>query len=1198
MATLTGNKIKDSYLGLLKSIDNAPFSPRASGTFVQISDGGGNALPLYLSITSIRFYNAYTFPSADGTISGQVLSTDANGTLSWITSSDNQTLEEVLTQGNTTTIAISSSADITTTAQFNGDINGALLQKVKAAEVLSKGDVVYISGGTGDNPQVSKAKADSSTTMPALGIMKEPLALNAEGECITSGELTGVDLTGIATGAELFVSSTTAGELVTTAPTGEANLIQKIGKVIKGGSGGALTVLGAFRTNAVPNLNSAKIFLGNATNQSVSATISGDATISNTGVIALATVPVTKGGTGATTLTGILLGNATSAISGITSGLGSDGHVLTADGNGGYAFEVASGDVSISGTPTTNQVAIWTDGSTIKGMSALEISTDGTITLSQPNSDDPIVVTNSYNIGGGNIANVTGNYNTGFGKENLNVLTSGYFNTALGYRALKSVTTAVSNVAIGHQSLEFLATTTDHDNNTAVGLSSGRRNNGGNNTFIGHQSGQGSITASNNTGTSNTALGYLSLNALTSGNSNTGVGTLALEDNTTGLLNTCLGHSSGKEITTGTKNVILGSFTGNSGGTDIRTSSNNIIISDGGGNIRQFINGSGETFWGNSPKQAYVYVDTTNDIALIGSLGTGMDLGFITGTGTNKLTISSGGEATLTASYSGSTFPFRVGYLDGSSVYTPTFVINDSGNVGIGLSPSRKLDVQIGSGSSNGVGFINGGGKGLEIYTDSNGSNADVYINQTSSDLASLFYQLNGSTKLTISSTGAATHTMTGGSVVLDSNGQIESKQSLDVATAGGRFTGKSNRGILGQIRIEQSTTGADGGYMAFYTCAAGSTTPTTRLTISSGGDVTMSKSEGWRFISSGLNETYISNQSAWNAGNYNSLVFAGRYRSSANDATSLGEVRVIREQTTNDGFYGGEMSFWTRVNGGSITKRLTISSGGITSLLTNQAKTSTSNVEYALLGRTNESTNYSALQLLQKGGASNSVRNWSFQTIEAGVANAGNIVLQPSGGNVGIGSGSNTLVYPLEVHSADNGDGIIYKDTGQSINNWFGAFSGVATIGATTNHPLALYAGGAEHMRISSTGAVTMGSLPSGTGYDLQTDGGNLVFVVSTRKAKKNIEPIDIGLDFILSLEPVKYDLKQNDLSQVGFIAEDMPDERLQVIQPNDNNDLSKGYSPQSVNYKQITAPLVKAIQEQQTIIEDLKSRIEKLEL
>ena len=246
-----------------------------------------------------------------------------------------------------------------------------MLQKVKAAEALTKGDVVYISGGTGDNPEVSKANASDSTKMPALGIMKENLNnINDEGECITSGELTGVDLTGIATGAELFVSSATAGEFVTTAPTGEANLIPKIGKVINGGNGGALTVLGVFRTNAVPNLNSAKIFLGNASNQSVSATISGDATISDTGVIAL-----------------------------------------------------ASDIVRVNSAPTINKIAVWNDSvNELRSDSTISIATDGTITLSQPNSDDPIVVTNSYNIGGGNIANVTGVNNLGFGKDNLSKL--------------------------------------------------------------------------------------------------------------------------------------------------------------------------------------------------------------------------------------------------------------------------------------------------------------------------------------------------------------------------------------------------------------------------------------------------------------------------------------------------------------------------------------------------------------------------------------------------------------------------------------------------------------------------------------------------------------------------------------------------------------------------------------------------------
>ena len=268
---------------------------------------------------------------------------------------------------------------------------------------------------------------------------------------------------------------------------------------------------------------------------------------------------------------------------------GSANQVLKTDGSGTLSWVAqSSGTVGISGSPTANQIAIWTNATTIKGMSAIEIDSNNKITLSQVNSGG--TNTGSYIIGGGNITNHTGTNNVGFGLENLNVLTSGSANVALGYRALKSVTTALSNVAIGYQSLEFIATTTSHDNNTAVGLSSGRRNNGGNNTFIGFQSGQGSTTASNNTGVANTALGYLSLNTLTSGNSNTAIGTLALEDNTTGLLNTCVGHSAGKQISTGSKNVILGS----NDGTSIATSSNNIIISDGDGNNRIQVTSAGK----------------------------------------------------------------------------------------------------------------------------------------------------------------------------------------------------------------------------------------------------------------------------------------------------------------------------------------------------------------------------------------------------------------------------------------------------------------------------------------------------------------------------------------------------------------------------------------------------------------------------
>jgi hypothetical protein len=69
-----------------------------------------------------------------------------------------------------------------------------------------------------------------------------------------------------------------------------------------------------------------------------------------------------------------------------------------------------------------------------------------------------------------------------------------------------------------------------------------------------------------------------------------------------------------------------------------------------------------------------------------------------------------------------------------------------------------------------------------------------------------------------------------------------------------------------------------------------------------------------------------------------------------------------------------------------------------------NQAKTNASNIFYGYIGKTNESSNYAALQLYMSGGAAQGNRSWIFQTAEAGVANAGTISLQPSGGSVSVG--------------------------------------------------------------------------------------------------------------------------------------------------------------------------------------------------
>lgn len=139
---------------------------------------------------------------------------------------------------------------------------------------LSAGTVVYQSGSTGTIAEIQAADADVSSKMPAIGILAETLANGAEGKMVLLGKISGIDTSSFTAGATVYVS-TTAGALTATPPTGEASLIQNIGKVIKvHASNGVIVVTGAGRSNATPNLDSGKFFLGNGSNQAVTATFS------------------------------------------------------------------------------------------------------------------------------------------------------------------------------------------------------------------------------------------------------------------------------------------------------------------------------------------------------------------------------------------------------------------------------------------------------------------------------------------------------------------------------------------------------------------------------------------------------------------------------------------------------------------------------------------------------------------------------------------------------------------------------------------------------------------------------------------------------------------------------------------------------------------------------------------------------------
>ena len=152
-------------------------------------------------------------------------------------------------------------------------VDGPVNFAAQADVAISRGDVVYISGASGDTPRVDLAQANSSSTMPAFGLAAEDIAQDSTGKITTLGSVEGtgaeaVDTSTLTVNQVLYVSATTAGAFTATAPSGEAKLVQNIGRVQRvAASNGVIRVGGAGRTNATPNLNDGNIFIGDGSGQ-------------------------------------------------------------------------------------------------------------------------------------------------------------------------------------------------------------------------------------------------------------------------------------------------------------------------------------------------------------------------------------------------------------------------------------------------------------------------------------------------------------------------------------------------------------------------------------------------------------------------------------------------------------------------------------------------------------------------------------------------------------------------------------------------------------------------------------------------------------------------------------------------------------------------------------------------------------------
>jgi hypothetical protein len=220
---------------------------------------------------------------------------------------------------------------------------------------LAKGTPVYATGTVGatDVLEVSASRADTTSTMPCIGLLTSTLAVNDTGYAMSVGSLTGVDTSTYAVGTVLYVAAT--GGLTSTRPS-DNYLIQPVGTV-----GRVNASTGTIDTNVwnyfqLPNLGNGNIWQGNASNIAVQVTAYGNSNVASylptyTGAMTAMTGNITTTGN----ISGnYILGNG-SQLTGITATANAggsntqiqfnDGGALS--GNANVLYDKASGNITL-----------------------------------------------------------------------------------------------------------------------------------------------------------------------------------------------------------------------------------------------------------------------------------------------------------------------------------------------------------------------------------------------------------------------------------------------------------------------------------------------------------------------------------------------------------------------------------------------------------------------------------------------------------------------------------------------------------------------------------------------------------------------------------------------------------------------------------------------------------------------------------
>jgi hypothetical protein len=193
---------------------------------------------------------------------------------------------------------------------------------------------------------------------------------------------------------------------------------------------------------------------------------------------------------------------------------------------------------------------------------------------------------------------------------------------------------------------------------------------------------------------------------------------------------------------------------------------------------------------------------------------------------------------------------------------------------------------------------------------------------------------------------------------------------------------------------------------------------------------------------------------------------------------------------------------------------------------------------------------------------------------------------------------GDNTASGFEALYSNTTGAGNTAIGDGALFNNTTGSYNTVIGYGANANG--GIYTNGTAlgfAAELTASNSIVLGNSSISRIYANVTT----ITAISDRRRKKEIRALDpdLGLDFIQKLQPVSYRFNNgDDTERYGFIAQDLeealpaalhdmvetsePEHGLALIER--QNDKDRTYR---VSYGELTAPIIKAIQQQQQEIE-----------